>query len=83
MPPSEHVLIDELSYRGAKVVMSSTGGACDFWLVVKQDRPMSKKQRQAMLTLLEMQIDELDHKGDDMHPLASLQHDEKEQISDD
>ena len=73
VPPSEHVLIDELSYRGAKVVLASTGGACDFWLVIKQDRPLSRKQRKAMLTLIEMGVDELDHK-DDVHPLAASSH---------
>jgi len=35
MPPSEHVLIDELAYRGAKVVLSSSSAARGFWLVTK------------------------------------------------
>lgn len=37
MPPSEHILIDELAYRGARVVCSSNGGDIAFWLVVKGD----------------------------------------------
>lgn len=35
MPPSEHILIDELSYRGAKVLMSSTSSERGYWLVTK------------------------------------------------
>lgn len=35
MPPSEHVLIDQLSYRGARVVMSSDMGDSAYWLVVR------------------------------------------------
>ena len=37
MPPSEHVLIDELSYRNAKVVSSSSGSKGGWWLVIKGD----------------------------------------------
>lgn len=36
MPPSEHVLIDELSYRGATVNLSSNwGDELGFWVVAK------------------------------------------------
>lgn len=35
MPPSEHILIDELSYRGAKVLMSSSSSDRGYWLVTK------------------------------------------------
>lgn len=35
LPPSEHVLIHELSYEGARVVMSSSGRVGGWWLVVR------------------------------------------------
>jgi hypothetical protein len=35
MPPSEHCLIDALSYRGAKVAMASGVRETHWWLVVK------------------------------------------------
>jgi hypothetical protein len=37
MPPSEHVLIDQLSYRGAKVLMMMDHGERGaLWLVVRE-----------------------------------------------
>jgi hypothetical protein len=42
MPPTEHVLIDELSYRGAKVVSASVGSDFGWWLVVKGDMDRKK-----------------------------------------
>lgn len=38
MPPSEHILIDQLAYRGARVVMSSDFGDQAYWLVVRGTR---------------------------------------------
>lgn len=38
MPPSEHVLIDQLAYRGARVVMSSDFGDQAYWLVMRGER---------------------------------------------
>ena len=35
MPPSEHVLIDALAYRGARVAMSTQANDFGVWLVVK------------------------------------------------
>lgn len=35
MPPSEHVLIDALAYRGARVVMSTQVNDFGVWLVVR------------------------------------------------
>lgn len=36
MPPSEHILIDQLAYRGARVVMSADYGPDEaYWLVVR------------------------------------------------
>lgn len=34
-PPSEHILIDQLAYRGALVNTSSNLGDCAFWLVTR------------------------------------------------
>jgi hypothetical protein len=42
MPPSEHVLIDQLSYRGARIVMSSDYGDSAFWLVIRGKTPTGK-----------------------------------------
>jgi hypothetical protein len=35
MPPSEHQLVDELSYRGARVVMSSVHDDFAIWVVCR------------------------------------------------
>jgi hypothetical protein len=43
MPPSEHVLIDQLSYRGARVVMSSDFGDLAYWLVVRGEKLTGRK----------------------------------------
>ncbi|MEH6743925.1 hypothetical protein [Hyphomonas sp.] len=34
-PPSEHALIHELTYEGAKVRLSSQAGGAAFWIVTK------------------------------------------------
>lgn len=39
MPPSEHILIDELSYRGARIVSSSSAPEGAWWLVVRGHVP--------------------------------------------
>lgn len=70
MPPSEHRLIDELSYRGAKVVASSESGDFSFWLVVK-GTSLTRKQRAAFMKFLELTIDELPEKEPTSHPLAA------------
>jgi hypothetical protein len=42
MPPTEHVLIDQLSYRGARVVtMSDWGEQGAWWLVCRGPKPAS------------------------------------------
>lgn len=64
LPPSEHVLIDALSYRGATVVQSSCGGEFSYWFVVKQDAPLTKKQRRSMLAHLRMMIEEIESADD-------------------
>ena len=55
MPPSEHLLIDQLAYRGAKVVMSSDDGERGaFWIVMRDMKPTGEMSLQiyAMLTEL-------------------------------
>lgn len=42
-PPSEHILIDQLAYRGARVIMSSDWGAQGaVWVVVRNLNPDGK-----------------------------------------
>ena len=51
-PPSEHVLIDQLSYRGAKVVLSFDYGDQAFWVVIRGKRPTRRFLRQVQDALL-------------------------------
>lgn len=63
MPPSEHVLIDQLAYRGARVIM-----ATDFaehgaiWIVTRDIRNLKpaarKKLREIINDVLDEQLDE-------------------------
>lgn len=54
MPPSEHVLIDQLAYRGARVIQSSDWGeAGAVWVVVRGNTP-NAAVRKAMRELLAM-----------------------------
>lgn len=39
LPPSEHILIDALSYREAKVLTGCDWGDFAFWIVVRGKRP--------------------------------------------
>lgn len=54
MPPSEHILIDALSYRGAKIALSSDNGDGKgaFWFVIRDKRPSRKAMRAIMEMLL-------------------------------
>lgn len=53
MPPSEHVLIDQLAYRGARVVMSSDWGSYGaVWVVVRGDKIMRPEFRKSLRELL-------------------------------
>lgn len=55
MPPSEHVLIDKLSYRGAKVVMSNwLGGDSQLWVVLEGKKPLTNNQRKFLRQLIEL-----------------------------
>jgi len=56
MPPSEHILIDELSFRGARVVSASTGPSLSYWLVMK-GKPTRASLKAAQLALLQMEED--------------------------
>lgn len=57
-PPSEHVLIDQLAYRGARVVLASDWGEPGaFWIVMRGKRP-SPAVRKAMREMLEIMFDE-------------------------
>lgn len=53
MPPSEHVLIDQLAYRGAKVILGTDYGPEQpaLWLVMRGKRP-ARKHMKALMTLL-------------------------------
>ncbi len=65
MPPSEHVLIDRLSYRGAKVIMSFSVGAKgeQVWLVL-EGGPLNRAKRKLMLKIMEQWF-EADAEEDD------------------
>jgi hypothetical protein len=55
MPPSEHVLIDQLAYRGARVISSSDSGRPDgpaYWLVVR-GKTNPKRIGLALMQLME------------------------------
>lgn len=58
MPPSEHVLIDQLSYRGAKVVQMSDWGTTAWWLVIRGAR-ISGKQALAIRVMIETALEEM------------------------
>ena len=58
MPPSEHVLIDQLSYRGAKVVLSSDVGDTAFWLVTRGEK-IKGKTALAIYKMISMALDEM------------------------
>lgn len=52
MPPSEHILIDQLAHRGACVVMSSDNGQGKgaIWVVMR-DRRVPRKHMRALMVL--------------------------------
>ena len=47
MPPSEHILIDQLAYRGARVIMSNDWGKEGAWWFVVRGA-LSQKARLAI-----------------------------------
>jgi len=57
-PPSEHVLIDQLSYRGARVVMASDWGKDGaIWVVVRGDRMWRPEIRKAIREMVALALD--------------------------
>lgn len=58
MPPSEHILIDQLAYRGARVVLSSSlSPEHQMWFVVKGP-PMTNKQRKMLREIMALWFDD-------------------------
>ena len=53
MPPTEHALIDALSYRGAKVITASSWETGGFWFVV-QGKPLTKAQRTTVRKMMDL-----------------------------
>ena len=60
LPPSEHLLIDALAYRGAKVMFSSDNGEGKgaIWIVMRDRRPPRKYLRALMSLLYDCLEDE-------------------------
>lgn len=58
MPPSEHILIDQLAYRGATVNTSSDLGDCAFWIVTRGFRPHGEKMLKIYEMLHDLAIEE-------------------------
>lgn len=56
MPPSEHQLIHELSYNGAKVRCASSGGENGWWLVAKGDAFDDEDMWEMMMFITEKQL---------------------------
>lgn len=54
MPPSEHILIDQLAYRGARVKMSSDWGDSGAIWIVMRGGTLTKEMRASMRMLLEL-----------------------------
>jgi hypothetical protein len=57
MPPTEHILIDQLMYRGARVVFGSDIGETAYWLVMRGPGPKGR-QALAIMQLIEMTLDD-------------------------
>lgn len=59
MPPSEHVLIDQLAYRGARVVMATDFGKHGaIWIVVRDIKNLRPAARKALRDIMHETIDE-------------------------
>ena len=58
LPPSEHILIDALAYRDAKIVSSCSTNDAAWWFVVR-GKPLTVKHRAAIRALvLDMYLDD-------------------------
>lgn len=54
MPPSEHVLIDKLAYRGARVQLSTAvGREHQIWIVI-EGPPLTNKQRKMLRDMVNL-----------------------------
>ena len=55
MPPSEHILIDKLAYRGARVALSTwLGGDAQLWVVIEGAKPLTNRQRKLLREMMAM-----------------------------
>lgn len=59
MPPTEHILIDQLMHRGARVVFGSDMGDTSYWLVMRGPGPKGKRAL-AIMQLIEMTLGDLE-----------------------
>jgi len=58
MPPSEHVLIDKLAYRGARVQLSTPiSREHQIWVVI-DGPPLTNKQRKAMRDMVNLWLED-------------------------
>lgn len=57
MPPSEHVLIDQLAYRGARVVLGSDWGNFGMWVVVRGKTP-SREIRKKLMEMIDLALED-------------------------
>lgn len=57
MQSSEHVLIDQLAFRGARVVLGTDFGDLAFWVVVRGKTP-SAAVRRKLMEMLDMAVEE-------------------------
>lgn len=59
MPPSEHILIDQLAYRGARVVMSTDfGNHGAIWIVTRDLKNMGAPARKALREIVDGILDD-------------------------
>ena len=54
MPPTEHILIDQLAYRGARVIMMSDWGDKGAYWIVTRGKTLSAAVRKQIRLALEM-----------------------------
>ena len=71
MPPSEHVLIDQLAYRGATVNTATDLGDYAFWIVTRGFRPHGDKMMKVYELLHEIVMDEIELKRAEIEKLKA------------
>ena len=85
IPPSEHVLIDELAYRGARVLMSHNTEELGFWLVLKGATPPPKGRKimlEMMKEVLNWEDPEPEEKTTDDKNAPPLEADYSDEVTD-